>query len=1432
MALSVTISPTSDTIQNGQSITFTGSWSYTSQPSCSYSYIWYLNGTSVDSGSVNGTDLYSGSQTYSITFEYSNGASQTVEFYVELYYSDFTRGCIGDNGTGSATSDITVTQSSFTESLSDTFDIVSDDLSPQLYVFTILPSNQNISSYSTPNPVFSLNVTSGSYDSYIWYFNGNQVGTSSTYAFQNISNLVGLESQFNIGCTASNGSITGNQTQTYYFLGTALSYFGEGTTISESITHILVEFLNDAISLVEKFFGDISSYLSDIGELSDLGFYITDFLSDSLSIIENTYYGLKGYFSDSVNILEIFRLLFSSTFSETVSDLIENFLSKIFGNLSDSSSLTDRGFLFDGFRTLNDSNVLEELLMGISPYTMNIYSYKTPQITLQGILSNGNSPYTYEWINNGITVSTSQSYTLDLSDVVGSQYSLSFTLNITDSTGKIYTQNSSIGVFGSLLVYVGESNVPSDRESYEFFGIKSDDLTILDSITDFTKRLILNLLNISEAFSKNTFIPISSLISIGETYLFKAFGVLSDQVDLTDLEAILNMFLKDAVSFVEGFSKLVGLFSKDSLSFGESIFFYLKGFFGDNVSIFEALSDILKRILKDSSSISELFTFLFSETFSELFSLVETFFKKTDSHLSDTISILETLVDILKRILKDSSSVSEFFNFLSLKRFSELFSLVETFFKYTHSNFNDVVSIFEILMGVSPFQFYSYPNGASSVTLQAMLSNGNSPYTYEWINNGSIVSTSESYTVNLSNVVGSESSIVFTSKITDSKGNVYSQTSTLTVFGNILIYFGEGSTESEVFVKQTSIPSLEKMSLGEVFRYLVDIPIFEEGSIVDFAILLNRFLNDSLSLDEYIERVISLFELEEWQTFVDIFNNFYMRIFFREAISLSETFSSFMKRILREDVSLEDILSYYLKRLNVDSLTLSEIFSKFTKLFPFSENITTIIESILEKINLNYLDSISPLEKIVFGIFGEKIDSLSIDEVFSKFTKVFPFSETITTIIETIFEKVNLNFSDLISPLEVIVLGIFGEKTDSLSITEVISKLSVVKFSEILSLVESFIKKTSRKYINAVGIFEKFVYIFEETFTDLDTLSEYFLKEPKIKFLETVPQNEYILFGLKKVIRESISLLEVFGRIYNTFVLETLVHSETVLPNVKLKDVVNISEIFGFFFDRKFKDTVGKFLEFIRKEVFSEGRDLVSLLEFFNSKISAYVSEDIVLDENFSAKLFRLFTSVISLYETLQKSTLVRITDKKQLKDFFSFIISVPFSDGVDLSEKFEPLFDLFDSLDIREFMNFVLSKNFINGVSVSDRLSFVLEFYNALIRALESAGIEDIVILKDVKTIDYYRENPVLIIPKGISVNNVFNGYIYEYQFKIVIGSPNFTVFSNLLNKIEKFVYFDFTGTNVYQFIVVGQQYDSSVRGFFREYFDLVAKEYQQGED
>ncbi len=140
---------------------------------------------------------------------------------------------------------------------------------------------------------------------------------------------------------------------------------------------------------------------------------------------------------------------------------------------------------------------------------------------------------------------------------------------------------------------------------------------------------------------------------------------------------------------------------------------------------------------------------------------------------------------------------------------------------------------------------------------------------------------------------------------------------------------------------------------------------------------------------------------------------------------------------------------------------------------------------------------------------------------------------------------------------------------------------------------------------------------------------------------------------------------------------------------------------------------------------------------------------------------------------------------------------------------------------------------NLSDSLPISESFSYkqtisVDTFYSDLLSFFQSIGITPIVLLTNIKAIDYYRLlDTFILIPKSLTVSQVWNGYIYEAVFSLVAGSRNVQDFRTMKNAIKKLIGVNLYNGNIYLVLVDKQTFDTGVKGFYREFYDISVKQY-----
>ena len=115
--------------------------------------------------------------------------------------------------------------------------------------------------------------------------------------------------------------------------------------------------------------------------------------------------------------------------------------------------------------------------------------------------------------------------------------------------------------------------------------------------------------------------------------------------------------------------------------------------------------------------------------------------------------------------------------------------------------------------------------------------------------------------------------------------------------------------------------------------------------------------------------------------------------------------------------------------------------------------------------------------------------------------------------------------------------------------------------------------------------------------------------------------------------------------------------------------------------------------------------------------------------------------------------------------------------------------------------------------------------FYNSLLTFLESKGITPIVLLRDIKTVGYYNVSEFVLIPESLTVDAVWNGYIYDFTFGLIAATKDEVTFRTMLSNTQRLIGTNLVGSEVVIIYSLEQTLDTAVRGFYRENYRLKAK-------
>lgn len=105
----------------------------------------------------------------------------------------------------------------------------------------------------------------------------------------------------------------------------------------------------------------------------------------------------------------------------------------------------------------------------------------------------------------------------------------------------------------------------------------------------------------------------------------------------------------------------------------------------------------------------------------------------------------------------------------------------------------------------------------------------------------------------------------------------------------------------------------------------------------------------------------------------------------------------------------------------------------------------------------------------------------------------------------------------------------------------------------------------------------------------------------------------------------------------------------------------------------------------------------------------------------------------------------------------------------------------------------------------------------------MNTKGITDVVVLNDIKAVDYYRTAPFIIFPRNVRIENVMNGYYYTYELQLIVVGKTRTLFAENLELVDKLIGVELDSDPEEVILkVTGRKFDTSLKGLFREIFDF----------
>ncbi len=666
----------------------------------------------------------------------------------------------------------------------------------------------------------------------------------------------------------------------------------------------------------------------------------------------------------------------------------------------------------------------------------------------------------------------------------------------------------------------------------------------------------------------------------------------------------------------------------------------------------------------------------------------------------------------------------------------------------------------------------------------------------------------------------------------------------------------------------------------------------DEFTIIDkIEFLLLERASDSLSgLDKlnfslYVQYLESLTLVDVAKLYVSnvgvIVGNGSQDYFITDIFTTLDVFKSAALKVQYSDAfSFVDVLEARLNLSYSDSLSGLDFFNvdvdtQFSELFAIRNKFNVSLQDRYTDI----LDVLADKVYIVTGLYFSDDFSSIIDEI--KFLWTLSTSEEFNPIDE-IYSKLEIPFSELEATnsdftiafsLEGVIVG-NGNQVDFIgeiaSLTEELEFLLKIKFDELVSLIDIFILKNFSTYSETVSLVETSLETFKEApvdslrmydgwlifypldFLEITSFSDVFQTALKTKFSDGVIQTEsfkihssqsffenipvvreFYHYALSVGFDESISATDLFEILSKETISEVI--STTTSINFVLGQLISelfvLLDNFKVFIQINFNERISALDVYNR---FSKLRftELQSYSDKFRPKFVLVKSESETLSDVENDKLLLDAEESNVMIDRLRTYSTLTLSDEllhieKVNASFFTLI-----QDSANASdlERVEFVFDEHEKSGWHDPIQVNLSVSYLEGHGIVDRISVsaIYPYYQQIISLFNAYGFSDVVLVRDMKSVDYSRETPVIIIPKEFEVKEVFNGYVTDINFEVIIATPSETQFAQLKAGMQRVISNSSFSYNLPLIKVISQNYDPNPKGLYREFYILSVKSYQ----
>ncbi len=644
-----------------------------------------------------------------------------------------------------------------------------------------------------------------------------------------------------------------------------------------------------------------------------------------------------------------------------------------------------------------------------------------------------------------------------------------------------------------------------------------------------------------------------------------------------------------------------------------------------------------------------------------------------------------------------------------------------------------------------------------------------------------------------------------------------------------------GTDVLNVFLKTEQLESISFVDVANVYTSNIGVIVGngnQDYFITDIPDIIDRFKSASLEI-QYLDSfsalsaidvflkvnysdALSFVVLYDINLFTQFFEIFPIKSKFN--VSLQDRYTDILD-VLKDSVSIVTGLYFSDEFLSI----LDEIVFLWT----FSSNeVVSVLDFINSRLQIKF-DEIEvadsdfviafSLEGVIVGN-GNQVDFIGenvlLDETFNILSKIL-YTEEFSPVDVSIFKNFS-SYSEFINSVDV-ASEIFREiSAESLRMYDGWIIFYPLDFSEFFSSLDLFQTALKTKFSDGVVETETFSVKTGRSFVDsIPVLREFYHFALKLGFSEEISAEDLFTILSKERIEEVVSVGVSINFVLNKLISELFVILDNfnVFIRINFDEKISASDVYSRFSSLVFSEQQTHKEKF-RPKFTSIQRDRVNATDVERDVLVVDVDES------------------VSLIETLNTHSVLSFSEKGGSiegisVDFYSLFKES--MEALDL-EKGQFVFEENEKSGWHDPIQINLAVSYFETHEIVDVASVVsiYPYYQQIISLFESYGLSDIVLVHDIKSVDYSRETPVVIIPKNFEVKEVFNGYVTDITMEVIIATPDEEQFAEMKSSMKRVISNSSFSYNLPLIWVKSQSYDPNPKGLYREFYIVNVKSYQ----